>query len=55
MSCDPCWECISRTPGSEWYEPEDILDLDDDPEPAVADPLVIAGGIVHWQRTDTDD
>jgi hypothetical protein len=30
------------TPGSEWYEPADILD-DDDPEPVPDEPLVTSG------------
>jgi hypothetical protein len=40
------------TPGSEWYEPADILDDDQEPEPAPIEPLVTVHQWTTWTSTD---
>ena len=42
------------SPPPSWYEPADVLEIDDDmPEPA--EPLVISHGVVTWTLIDSDD
>jgi hypothetical protein len=42
------------SPPPSWYEPPDLIEVEDEPAPEPAEVLHVAAGAVSWTRPDDD-